>query len=225
MSSLRYFGFVARPRKRILPVFRSVMARRTDAILAVGSLAMVLFAGAALAATGVPDGFLSWAWECHQSALSCYIRPLFILPLAYSTYKRSLFGILLMLAALSTRMFRFPAPGRTDPRVEGLLAFERGWLTGGWAMEKVVSTLAVAPVLGVLCLASWRRLSLWGLLVIGAIAVGKMAWGVVDGAGTGWAMLGPALAVLAVCDAVVLCFTRRARRGRPPRRSSWVDPA
>jgi hypothetical protein len=92
-------------------------------------------------------------------------------------------------------------------------------------MEKVVSTLVVAPVLGVLCLASWRRLSLWGLLVIDAMAVGKMGWGVVDGAGTGWAMLGPALAVLAVCDAVVLCFTRRARRGRPPRRSSWVDPA
>ena len=138
---------------------------------------MVLFAGAALAATGAPDGFFSWAWERHQNALSFYIRPLFILPLAYSTYKRSLFGILLMLAALSTRMFRFPAPGRTDPRVEGLLAFERGWLTGGWAMEKVVSTLAVAPVLGVLCLASWRRLSLWGLLVINAIAVGKMAWG------------------------------------------------
>ncbi len=118
-----------------------------------------------------------------------------------------------MLAALSTRMFRFPAPGRTDPKVEGLLAFDRGKLTGGWAMEKVVSTLAVAPVLGVLCLVSWRRLSLWGLLVIYAMAVGKMGWGVVDGAGTGWAMLGPALAVLAVCDAVVLCFTRRARRG------------
>ena len=134
MSSLRYFGLVARPRKRILPVFRSVVARRTDAILAVGSLAMVLFAGAALAATGAPDGFFSWAWERHQNALSCYIRPLFILPLAYSTYERSLFGILLMLATLSTRIFRFAAPGRTHPRVEGLLAFERGWLTGGWAM-------------------------------------------------------------------------------------------
>ena len=59
-----------------------------------------------------------------------------------------------MLAVLSTRMFRFAAPGRTHPRVEGLLAFERGWLTGGWAMEKVVSTLAVAPVLGVFC--AWR---------------------------------------------------------------------
>ena len=51
---------------------------------------------------------------------------------------------------------------------------------------------------GVLCLAFWRRSPLWGLFVINAIAVGKMAWGVVDGAGTGWAMLGSALAVLVV---------------------------
>jgi hypothetical protein len=49
-----------------------------------------------------------------------------------------------------------------------------------------------------LCLAFWRRSPLWGLFVINAIAVGKMAWGVVDGAGTGWAMLGSALAVLVV---------------------------
>jgi hypothetical protein len=29
-----------------------------------------------------------------------------------------------------------------------------------------------------------------------------MAWGVIDGGGTGWAMLPPALAGLIVCDAV-----------------------
>ena len=89
-------------------------------------------------------------------------------------------------------------PWASEPEGREVPGPRGGELTGGWIFEKTVSALAVAPVLGVLCLAFWRRSPLWGLLVIDAIAVGKMAWGVVDGAGTGWAMLGSALAVLVV---------------------------
>lgn len=76
------------------------------------------------------NGFLSWAWERHHNVLSWYIRPLFILPLAYFSYKRSIAGIVLTLVALATSMFWFPAPERVDPRIEEFLAFEREWLTG-----------------------------------------------------------------------------------------------
>jgi hypothetical protein len=110
-------------------------------------------------------------------------------------------------------MFWFPAPERADPRVEKFLAFEREWLTGEWTVGKTASALAVPLILGVLCLAFWRRSILWGLVVINAIAVTKVAWGVVDGAGSGWVMLGPALAGLAVCDAAVLYAVGRLRDG------------
>jgi hypothetical protein len=145
--------------------------KRTDIILAVGTLALVPFAGAVLSATGTLDRFLSWAWERHHNVLSWYIRPLFLLPLAYFSYRRSLSGIALTLVALATGMFWFPAPERVDPRVKEFLAFEREWLTGEWTTEKIVSALAVPLIVGMLCLAFWKRSFTWGLIIINAIAV------------------------------------------------------
>ena len=136
------------------------------------------------------------------------MRPLFLLPLAFFSYKRSLFGIVLTLVALATSMFWFPAPERVDPTVREFLRFEKEWLTGEWTIEKTVSALAVPLILGLLCLASWRRSLLWGL-IINAITVTKLVWGVVDGGGTGWVMLGPALTGLVICDAAVLYTARR----------------
>ncbi len=154
---------------------------------------------------------MAWAWERHHTVLSWYIRPLLVLPLAYSSYRRSLSGIAVTLVALATSMFWFPAPERADPRVEVILAFEREWLTGKWTMAKVATTLLVPLTLGMLCLAFWRRSLVWGLVVINAMAVGKAAWGVIDGGGTGWAMPPPALAGLIVCDAIVLYAAHRLR--------------
>lgn len=196
------------------PWERSNTVRRTDVVLTAGTLVTVCSAVVILAATGAQDAFLSWAWERHHNVLSWYVRPLFLLPLAYFSYRRSLFGIALTLVALATSMFWFPAPGRADPRVEEFLAFEKEWLTGGWTTEKVVLGLAVPLMLGALCLAFWRRSLLWGLVVINAISVSKMAWGVVDGTGAGWAMLGPALAGLLICDAAVLYAAHKASERR-----------
>ncbi len=155
------------------------------------------------------NDFLGWAWERHHNVLSWYIRPLFILPLAYFAYRRNLSGIVLTFVALATSMFWFPAPERVSPEVREFLALEREWLTGEWTMAKVAWTLLVPLILGVLCLAFWRRSLVWGLVVINAIAVGKVAWGVIAGGSTGWTSLPPALAGLLICDAVVLYAAHR----------------
>jgi hypothetical protein len=170
------------------------------------------------------NDFLGWAWERHHNVLSWYVRPLFVLPLAYFSYRRSLWGVALTLVALATSMFWFPAPERVDPRVEEFLAFEREWLTGEWTAGKIVSALAVPALLGVLCLAFWKRSLRWGLIVVNAIAAGKVAWGVIDGGGTGWTLLPPALAGLIVCDAIILYAARRIR-ARSSRRSGRAGTA
>jgi Mn2+/Fe2+ NRAMP family transporter len=90
--------------------------KRTDIILTVGTLALAFFAGVALTATGTLEGFLSWAWERHHNVLSWYIRPLFILPLVYFSYRRSLPGIVLTLVALATSMFWLLPPSRRTRR-------------------------------------------------------------------------------------------------------------
>ena len=60
------------------------MMRRTDAILSVGMLVLVLLALALLGATGSTGEFVAWAWARHHNVLSWYIRPLFSCRSAFS---------------------------------------------------------------------------------------------------------------------------------------------
>jgi hypothetical protein len=53
------------------------MVKRTDLILSVGMLVLVLLALALLVATGSTGEFVAWAWERHHNVLSWYIRPSF----------------------------------------------------------------------------------------------------------------------------------------------------
>jgi hypothetical protein len=157
---------------------------------------------------------VEWAWQRHHNILSWYIRPLFLLPVAWFAYRRSAAGIAVTLLALVTSMFWFPAPASVDPRVEEFLAFEQQWLGGDWTAAKVLLTLLVPVALAAYCLAFWRRSLPWGLAVFNVMAVGKVVWGVAAGSGTGWAMTVPALLGLIVGDAVLIAVSTMARRRR-----------
>lgn len=159
-------------------------------------------------------GFGDWAYDRHANPLSWYIRPLFLLPLAYFAHRRQGWGIAATLVALATSMFWFPAPADPDPRINEFLAFEKDWLSGDWHATKLLLSLLVPLSITAYCLAFWRRSLLWGLVILNAMAVGKLLWGVVAGDGTGWAMTAPALTGLLIGDAVILLVARR-RRVRP----------
>jgi hypothetical protein len=92
-------------------------------------------------ATGRLERLAEWAWARHHNVLSWYVRPLFLLPLAWSAHRRSPAGIAVTLVALATSMAWFPAPARVDPRVDEFLRFEREWLTGEWTGRKVLLTV------------------------------------------------------------------------------------
>ncbi len=155
-----------------------------------------------------------WAWQRHHNELSWYVRPLFLLPLAWFAYRRSVWGIAATLVALATSMFWFPAPSTISPRVAEFLAFEQEWLTGDWTVGKVTLTLMVPAALTAYCVAFWRRSVVWGLVLLNVMALGKLLWGVVAGQGSGWAMTVPALVGLAVGDAVLLVTLALGRRRR-----------
>ena len=198
--------------------------KRTDVILSVVTLALVLLAAAVIAATGTTDEFAAWAWARHHNELSWYIRVLFLLPFCYFAYKRSLWGITLTVVALATSMFWFPAPEKVDPRAAEFLAVERGYLTSDWTLTKILLALLVPVSFAALAMAFWRRSLLWGLAVINAMVLVKIAWSFYFGDESGGlALLPSALAGLAICDAVILYVVRRIRKGsspRPPRRAS-----
>jgi hypothetical protein len=135
--------------------------------------------------------------------LSWYIRPLFILPFIYFAYKRSWAGMLATIFALATSMFWFPVPANVDPTVAQFLDAEREYLTGAWTAQKVLLTLTVPLFFILLALSFWKRSWWWGVAVINLAALGKVAWSVVEGGQSGWAVLVPAVIGMLVCDAAV----------------------
>jgi hypothetical protein len=187
--------------------------KRTDVILSVGTLALVLFAAVAVAVLGSINEFTAWAWERHHNVLSWYIRPLFLLPFCYFAYRRSWFGIVLTLVALATSMFWFPAPETTSPAVREMLAAEEEYLTTDWTLWKVLIALLVPVSFAALGLAFWKRSLVWGLAVINGAILFKIGWTFVFSSEAGaMSHLPAAVLGLAVCDAVILYLLHRMRR-------------
>jgi len=199
---------------------RATTMKRTDVILSVGTLALVLLAVVGMAITGSINEFTAWAWERHHNVLSWYIRPLFFLPFCFFAYKRSLFGMVLTLVALATSMFWFPAPEQTDPNTLEFLAVEREYLTGDWTTAKVLMALLVPTSFAALGFVFWKRSIVYGLVLMNAVVVAKLAWSFYFGdASGGLTLLPSALAGLAVCDAVVLYVRHRMRKSSSPKSS------
>ena len=144
-----------------------------------------------MAATGTLDEFGAWAWERHHNVLSWYIRALFFLPFCYFAYKRSLFGMMLTLVALATSMFWFPAPERPDPRVLEFLADGEGVPRRRLDDGEGPPGLARAGQFGGVGLVFWKRSIVYGLVLINAIVLVKLAWSFYFGDASGGLTLLP----------------------------------
>ena len=155
----------------------------------------------------------AWAWGRHQNLLSWYIRPFFVLPLAYFSYRRSPWGIAGTLVALATSMFWFPKPARVDPRAAEFLRMEQEYLTSGWTPAKILALPTVPLSLGAFCLAFWRRSVGYGLLVIDIATLTKVLWSVAYSKESGRAIIPiipPALVGTLITNVTLLWAMRRA---------------
>lgn len=160
------------------------------------------------------DSFFDWAYARHQNQLSWYIRPLFILPFCFFSYKKSLTGIAGTVFILLTSMFWFPKPDIVSESVKQFLNMEKVWLTGEWSIAKIAMTLIVPLSLIILSAAFWKR-SLWfGLSVVIFIAVAKMVWSVAFGGDSGKSIFIPAITGLIICCAFILLGARRIRKNK-----------
>jgi hypothetical protein len=190
----------------------SDLPQRTDVILSVATLALVLLAAVLVAATGRADEVVAWTWARHHNVLSWYVRPLFFLPFCYFAYRRSLLGIVLTLLALATSMFWFPVPENSSPAVNEMLASEREYLTTDWTLWKVSIALLVPLTFAALGLAFWKRSLVWGLAVVNAAILFKIGWTFLFSTEAGaMSHLPAAVLGLVVCDALILYVMRRMR--------------
>ncbi|TWP50680.1 hypothetical protein FKR81_18895 [Lentzea tibetensis] len=159
----------------------------------------------------------SWAWARHHNELSWYIRPLFLLPFAYFSYRRSPTGIVLTLVALATSMAWFPAPEHPSQGAIEFLAAEREYLLGTWTPAKLAVGLVVPLTFGGLAVALWRRSFTWALVAINGGILFKIVWSFVVGDTSGGvALLPSALGGLVAVNAVLWFVARRRRTAVQP---------
>jgi hypothetical protein len=188
------------------------MPKRTDVILSAATLALALVVVGVIAATSSTGEFMEWAWSRHHNILSWYVRPLFFLPFCFFAYRRSLFGIVLTIIALATSMFWFPAPEHTSSAVNEMLKSEEAYLTANWTLWKVLIALLVPLTFAALGLAFWKRSLVWGLAVVNAAILFKIAWTFLFSTQAGALSHLPAAVLgLVVCDALILLVIRRMR--------------
>ncbi|WP_198373288.1 hypothetical protein [Roseomonas rosulenta] len=120
--------------------------------------------------------FAAWAWARHHNEWSWYVRPLFLIPYCWFAWRRSLAGLIVTVLALATSMFWFPAPAQPSALAAEVLAAERAYLLAPWTPWKVAVALLVPLGLTALALAFWRRSLAWGLVVLNALPLAKIAW-------------------------------------------------
>ncbi len=82
---------------------------------------------------------------------------------------------------------------------------------GDWPLAKVLLGLLVPISLAALALAFWERSLLYGLVLIDAIMLTKVAWSFYYGGGSGLTLLPPAVVGLIACNTVVLYGAYRVR--------------
>lgn len=157
------------------------------------------------------DSFFNWAFERHHNLLSWYIRPIWILPIAFFAFKRSWTGVMASIFCLFTSMFWFPAPETVNPKVIEFLNFEMEYLKGSWDFSKIFVQLAVPLFFAGLIYTAWHR-SLKALIgVIVAAAVLKVLWGAIFAGDAGLSMLKPAVSGLVICIAAVVYFKKKKK--------------
>lgn len=159
-----------------------------------------------------PD-FFDWAFERHQNQLSWYIRPLFLIPFCYFTYRHNWAGISITVFGLFTSMFWFNKPEVVSDEVREFLQFEKDWLYGDWHVMKILLTLSIPISFTALAFALWKR-SLWvGLAVIILMATGKIVWSIYYAGESGKSILIPAIVGLLLCTGLVFYGFKRLNKG------------
>lgn len=122
------------------------------------------------------EEFQMWAFTRHQNPLSWYIRPLFLLPLCFFAYNRSLAGIFGTILALLTSMIWFDPPSSLNPQAQAFLDMELAYLTRKWDNMTKFMSLFVPITLFLLVYAYWRRNLWFSMVILGQMILTKVVW-------------------------------------------------
>lgn len=149
------------------------------------------------------QAFFEWAFSRHHNQWSWYIRPLFLVPFCYFSYRQSWAGVSITIFSIFTSMFWFSRPEIVSDNVMTFLQFEKDWLYSAWGFEKVMLIITVPISFAALGLAFWRRSLFVGLGVVALMATGKMVWSIQSAGEAGKSIVVPAVLGLAICAGLI----------------------
>lgn len=156
--------------------------------------------------------FFDWVFNRHHNQWSWYIRPIFLIPFCYFSYKHSWAGISITVFCLFTSMFWFNPPNQVSEEVKTFLQFEKDWLNGEWNIKKFFLILTVPLSFFALGLSFWKRSLLLGLTVVVLMALGKMVWSVQNAGEAGKSIIIPAVFGLLLCVSLIYWGSKRIEK-------------
>ena len=156
--------------------------------------------------------FFDWVFNRHHNQWSWYIRPLFLVPFCYFSYKQNWSGITITIFCLFTSMFWFPSPELVSDNVKEFLQFEKDFLYGEWDMKKVMMILTIPISFIALGFSFWKRSLIMGIGVLILMATGKMVWSIYNAGESGKSILVPAIIGLIICCGLIYYGSKRLEK-------------
>jgi len=156
--------------------------------------------------------FFDWVFNRHHNQWSWYIRPLFLIPFCFFSYKQNWSGLAITTFCLFTSMFWFPRPEVVSDSVKEFLQFEKDYLYVEWGLNKILLTLTIPISFIALGLAFWKRSLLMGIGVIILMTIGKIVWSVQNAGESGKSILIPAIIGLIICCGLIYFGFKRLKK-------------
>lgn len=158
--------------------------------------------------------FFDWVFDRHHNQWSWYIRPLFLIPFCYFSYKQNWPGISITIFCLFTSMFWFPRPEFVNDTVIRFLQFEKDFLYGEWDINKVMMILTIPISFFALGVSFWKRSLLMGISVVILIATGKVVWSIQNAGESGKSIIMPAIIGLIICCELIYFGFKRLEKNK-----------
>lgn len=131
------------------------------------------------------EKILEWAFARHLNPWSWYIRPIFLILLCYSAYKRSWKRIIIIFILMTSSMVWFPPPETIDPQMQEVLEFEKKVLSSPGTA--IVTLVIMFLFLGSVLFSFWKRSLRVALIILNLAIIGKpiLSYLFTGGAGRG----------------------------------------
>jgi len=156
------------------------------------------------------NAILNWAFERHLNPLSWYIRPVFLIVLAYFAYKRSWKGLVITFVLMMSSMVWFPAPKTVNPQMEAVLEFEKTLLgTPLSALATIAFMMVFVVAIG---MAFWKHSLKMGLVILNMTLIGKVVLSLLFTGENGWGPLGNTIFGLVLVNGIGLLLLKRNRK-------------